>query len=76
MTQNQIILKHLQKKGYISTFESYDLYGITRLSARISEIRKMGYNIASVSQKGTNRYGEKIRFCRYTLMPKISKKEI
>ena len=69
-SQNDMVLHHLKDKGYITTFESFDLYGITRLSARISDLRKMGYNIASVSQKGTNRYGEKIKFCRYTLMEK------
>ena len=70
VSQNDIVLNHLMEKGNITTFESYDLYGITRLSARISDLRKLGYNIASVSQKGINRFGAKVRFCRYTLIKK------
>ena len=68
MSQNEMVLKHLNKYGCITTFQAFDLYGITRLSARIKDIRNMGYEIIACRQKATNRYGKKIGFCRYTLM--------
>ena len=46
-TQKQKILKHLQKKGKITTFDSFKCYQITRLSQYIMILREEGYNIES-----------------------------
>lgn len=39
MTQNQKIIRHLARRG-ITTAEAFSRYGITRLAARIAELRK------------------------------------
>lgn len=46
-SQDDIILKHLQKFGSINAIEAIHKYGITRISARIYNLRKKGYAITS-----------------------------
>ena len=38
-----------------------------RLAARIWELRKLGYNIIKTMEKRSNRYGEDVRYARYSL---------
>lgn len=56
MTQKQEILKHLQTFGTITTMQAYDDYDITRLSARVYDLRQDGYLIDNkrVSYKAKN----------------------
>lgn len=65
-SQKQIILEHLQKYGSITTWDSFELYGITRLSDRVFTLRKE-YNITDDWIYRKNRYGKKIRFKKYIL---------
>ena len=39
MTQNEMIIKYLNEHGSITTYESYSKLFITRLSARIFDIK-------------------------------------
>lgn len=39
MNQRQLVLNHLKKKGAITTFQAYDLYGVTRLSSVIYDLK-------------------------------------
>jgi len=48
MTQEQQILKHLLKKGSITSWEAIEKYRITRLSARIYTLRNADHNIESM----------------------------
>lgn len=45
MSQNETILTHLQAFGRITSLEAIKKYGITRLSARIYDLRDAGHNI-------------------------------
>lgn len=45
MNQNKTVLQHMEKYGSISSYEAFDKYRITRLSARIHNLREEGYNI-------------------------------
>ncbi len=45
MTQKAIIIRHLRKYGSISPHEAAMSYGITRLAARIFELKEDGYQI-------------------------------
>ena len=47
ISQNQQILRHLRKYNGITTLVAFRLYGITRLASRISELRKMGFDITA-----------------------------
>ena len=44
-TQENIILDHLKKHKFITSWEAIQEYRITRLSARIYELREKGYQI-------------------------------
>ena len=58
MSQSEMILKHLQRHKAITGLEALDLYGCFRLSARIWELRKQGYEIKSEMIKLEN--GKKV----------------
>lgn len=66
-TQNDMILRHLQDYSSITTWEAIQEYGVTRLSARISDIKDMGYIITDEWVSTPNRYGEMISFKKYSL---------
>ncbi len=51
-TQNEMILHHIKTHGSITTIEAFTLYGVTRLSGRIWELRK-DYNIEGVREKSS-----------------------
>lgn len=63
----QRILDHLEKYGTITSWEAIRDYGCTRISEYIRQLRADGYLIINVTEKGTNRYGEKTNWVRYTL---------
>lgn len=65
MTQHELILKHLDECGSISPFEAFSEYGITKLATRISELKKLGYEFATIRVEQKNRYGQPVRFARY-----------
>ena len=62
------VLKHLKVKGSITSMEAFELYGATRLSAIIFNLRKKGYEITNNTEKCIDRYGHKVSFARYTLI--------
>lgn len=67
-TQKQKILDHLAKKGSITTFEAFAELGITKLTTRISELRKDGYPIRGESVELKNDKGKRIAWYNiYTL---------
>jgi hypothetical protein len=67
MTQREAILKVLKSGDTISSMEAFAEFGITRLSAIIFDLRKRGYDITSVDEKTTNRFGGTVVFSRYKL---------
>ena len=70
ITQKDRVLQHLRNYGSITTWESYQDYGITRLSAVIFDlIHKFGVHIDN-SERVTkkNRYGEKVSCTKYKLI--------
>jgi hypothetical protein len=56
--QTYKVLKHLREHRNITSWEAIQLYHITRLSAKIYELRQMGYNISGTTEHndetGTN----------------------
>lgn len=67
MTQHKRIMRHLRKYGTLTSMEAISLYGIMKLSTRISELRARGERIETVMRKGLNRYGEPVRYAEYHL---------
>jgi hypothetical protein len=62
------VLKHLQTYGTITSMEAINLFGATRLSAIIFNLRKKGYNIISVDKITKDRYGHTVPYSEYTLV--------
>ena len=45
MTQEQTILSYLQEGNTLTSMAAFNLFGITKLAARVSDLRKKGYPI-------------------------------
>lgn len=67
MTQSEMVLEYIEDFGSITTYEAFIELGITRLSARIFDLKKKGYNFKKTMIKKKNRYGKKIKFYKYEL---------
>lgn len=67
VSQVKLIADHLIKYGSISTIEAISLFGCTRLSARIWDLRHEGWSITSEPASNKNRYGNTSNFAVYRL---------
>ena len=69
-TQENQILNHLKKHKFITSWEAIQEYRITRLSARIYELREKGFNIITknVTENGKT-------FAEYSLISTTLLKE-
>lgn len=66
MKQTDRIKEYIERYGSISSLEAFRDLGITRLAARIADMEAEGIHFKRVSEETTNRYGEKVRFTRYS----------
>lgn len=62
------VLQHLKVKGSITSMEAFQLYGATRLSAIIFNLKKRGYEFKTTTEVCTDRFGHPCSFARYTLI--------
>jgi len=67
MTQEERVLEYMQRYKGITSLEAFQDLGVTRLSAKIFNLKKQGYEIVSENKQGKNRYGETIYFKKYML---------
>ena len=68
VTQTDIVLSHLQSCSGITSYEAFEKYGITRLSAKIFILREKGYKIINRNIEHINKQGEKTHFVEYRLV--------
>lgn len=61
------VLEHLKKYGCITSLEAIELYGATRLSAIIFNLRKRGYDITTIDIPFVDRFGSKSIYGKYIL---------
>ncbi len=73
MDRKTIILRHFTRYKFISSMQAFELYGITRLSAVIYNLRKKGYKIETVWRTTVNRYGKEVHYKDYFLVKKDRK---
>ena len=66
-TQADRVLEYIQKFGSITTLQAFRDLGVTRLSARIFELKARGLEIDSTSVTNKNRYGENCTYAKYYL---------
>jgi hypothetical protein len=66
-TQHDRVLQYMKDFGSITTLDAFRDLGITKLTTRISEMRRMGIAIEGTPETVENRYGDKCHINRYTL---------
>ena len=67
MSKTEKVLNHLKENGSITSLEAIDLYGATRLSAIIFNLRNRGYNIETIDLPFVDRFGTKSHYGKYVL---------
>ena len=67
MKQCEIVLRHMEELGSITSLEAMQEYGIMRLASRITDLKKAGYQIRREMVTRKNRYGETVTFARYSI---------
>ena len=65
MTQQEKIRNYMKQNGSITPLDALREFGIMRLASRISEMKKAGEDIESVTIKDRNRYGEIVHYSKY-----------
>lgn len=66
-TQTERVLQYIEDFGSITQLEALNDLGVMRLASRISDLKKLGYPIASEIEAVKNRYGENCYIKRYSL---------
>lgn len=66
-SQREMILDYLENGYSITQMEAIELFGCTRLAARINELRDEGYPIKSKMISSKNRYGVPMSYCEYSI---------
>lgn len=61
------IIAYMKVHNGITSMDAFRDLGITRLSARVKELRDMGYDIVTLMIDSENRYGEAVRYGKYIL---------
>lgn len=69
--QTAAVLKHLKSKKSLTSMQAFELYGCTRLSSVVFNLRKAGYDIRNIWLDGDNRYGESCRYVKYVYKGKL-----
>ena len=73
--QTTEILNYLQNEGTLTSKDAFDLFGATRLSARIFDLRKKGYDIETRMVAGYTRYGDTCEYAVYVYHGKVEEDE-
>lgn len=64
-TQHEKIIHYIERYGSITPMDAFNDLGITRLAARIHDIRMSGIAIQGDFEASTNRFGETVHYMRY-----------
>lgn len=75
INQEQVLLEHFAKYQTITSKQAFDLYGMTRLSAVIYNLREKGYDIGMVWETGFNRFSNPVKWGKY-FIKKAPKKQM
>lgn len=70
-SQKNKVFDYLDRFGSITSLEAFENFAITRLGARIYDLRQLGIMIDTVIERGVNRFGEPTKFARYYLRREV-----
>ena len=68
MSDEMAVLMFIKEHGSITTKQAFEELGCTRLSGRVFDLRKHGYNIRTDVIEVPKRGGKTARVARYILM--------
>ncbi|MBO7732797.1 MAG: helix-turn-helix domain-containing protein [Methanobrevibacter sp.] len=71
-TQKDRVVAYINEFGSITTWQAYADLGITRLSARIWELKEKGYIFKKDRVKRMNRYNQPVSFDKYMIVGNIN----
>lgn len=74
-SQVQVVKEHLVKHKRIKSWQAWEMYGVTRLAARIYELREHGWIINTKELPFINRFGNKGTYAVYTFISQPKKTE-
>ena len=69
--QRNRIIQYMKDFGSITSFDAFSDLGITKLTTRISEMRRDGMEIIGKPETVKNRYGDKCHIHRYSLKESV-----
>ena len=76
MTQYQKIINYIEKHGSITPMDAFPM-GITKLSTRVSEMRRKGImQFKIVMETGLNQDKEPVRYARYSFKETENEKQV
>ena len=67
LTQCEKILYYMRLNGSITPLDALREFGCMRLASRITDLKAQGYDIISKIESNKNRYGDTVRYARYTI---------
>lgn len=65
-SQKQVVLDYIREFGSITPVNAFKDLGVTRLAAVVFELREDGHDIHTEREQAYNRYGQKVRYARYS----------
>lgn len=65
-SQKQMVLDYMREFGSITPVDAFRDLGITRLAAVVFDLRDDGHDIHKEREHAFNRYGQKVRYARYS----------
>lgn len=68
LSQCDMVIKYINDFGSITTLQAFHDLGITRLASRIHDLKKRGYCFARETMESQNRYGQPVRYIRYSFL--------
>lgn len=66
VSQKKIVLDYIEEFGSITPIDAFRDLGVTRLAAKVFELKKDGHDIDKVIETGKNRFGNLTRYARYS----------
>jgi len=72
-SQNERVLEYMKEHDGITSLQAYEKLGVTRLSARIKDLRTQGNIIFSDPVEVENRFGDMCKVSMYRLIKEAGK---
>lgn len=66
VSQKQMVLDYIREFGSITPIDAIRDLGVTRLAAKVFELKKDGHSIDKVIETGKDRFGNRTRYARYS----------